>query len=370
MTRVRLSLGPVRSVFLVARPRVPRTYGGARRGRGSPIVHRLFRGPLSGCKETTPQFRRRADFSPLGRNEFRPTNLFLYSRLLLQRHALHFFDHGHVLVHGVEGRLQPPDFGGMRGGHVVLLAGIGLQVEELHGGGRDRRCAGRDARRGCIARTGRGSSRRPAHADRASDRRGRASASSRLPAARAASSGRRARWPAASRGGRRRPRAARRRRRSSSGRMSLPSSTRSSGIAAPVAFSTVANRSIITAGCGAGVARGNPPRPARDQRHAEAAFPGAALHAAQSAAAAAEPRAVVAGEEHERALVHAGRLQGIQHRAHAGIQFGHHVAVQSGAALPVVLLGGGQRLVRHGLGEVEEERPRLVALDEPTARSV
>ena len=35
---------------------------------------------LAYSKQTTPQFRRRADFSPLRRNEFRPTKLFLASR--------------------------------------------------------------------------------------------------------------------------------------------------------------------------------------------------------------------------------------------------------------------------------------------------
>ena len=53
-----------------------------------------------------------------------------------------------------------------------------------------------------------------------------------------------------------------------------------------------------------------------------------------------------------------------EHLANARIQFGDHVAVQTGAAFLVVLLRRRQRLVRHGVGEVEEEWLVLVPLDE------
>lgn len=102
---------------------------------------------------------------------------------------------------------------------------------------------------------------------------------------------------------------------------------------------------------------GNTARPASDAGHAQPSFSGRSLHAAQTACTAAIVGAVVAGEDDEGALLKTKFDQRGHHPAHAPIQFGDGVAIESGTAFSVKILGGGERFVRHGMCEIEEEGP-------------
>ena len=91
-----------------------------------------------------------------------------------------------------------------------------------------------------------------------------------------------------------------------SGPMSLPSIA-CFGSSAPMSFATVGSTSMVIAGSRRTEPGGNLPRPAGDERHAHAALPHGPLPLAQRPGAAgvvavAQPRAVVAGEDHERVV--------------------------------------------------------------------
>src|SRR5690606_18103813 len=94
------------------------------------------------------------------------------------------------------------------------------------------------------------------------------------------------------------------------------------------------------------------------------ALPTAALHRTQPARASAVPRSIIADEHHQRAFVESKFLQRREHFADARIQVGHDIAIQAGADLLVELLGRSEWLVRHRMGEVEEERFRRIPSQE------
>ena len=77
-----------------------------------------------------------------------------------------------------------------------------------------------------------------------------------------------------------------------------------------------------------------------------------------------QPRTVVAREHDQRPSVDAGRPQRIEDSAGAPVDLLDDVAVDAGGAVPDELGRPGERNVRHVVREVEEERPRLVGVDE------
>ena len=76
------------------------------------------------------------------------------------------------------------------------------------------------------------------------------------------------------------------------------------------------------------------------------------------------PGPIVAGEEHQRLLVQFQLFQAIENLTNAPIQLGHDIAIQSGAGAAVKVGRRRQRLMRHGVGQVQEERAALVVVDE------
>ena len=68
--------------------RVRRSFGLLRLGGTCSAIESCFLGVLSTCPRSTPCFRRRADFSPLGRNEFRPTEMFVDWCSVGHRHSV------------------------------------------------------------------------------------------------------------------------------------------------------------------------------------------------------------------------------------------------------------------------------------------
>ena len=205
-----------------------------------------------------------------------------------------------LLRHLIVAGLQPGDDVGVRGGHVALLARVVLQVEQASSP-----CVASPVRRpgyslGLVLLVGGedGHAVRAARVDPALARLGLATVAGRqdvqLPAAVAH---RRQLRPLVAED---RPRAG--------------SSPCPSAAAAGPCRRSSRSRRRRDAGGGqrrgeqvhrhgrlvAHVPGGDPARPAGDARHAVAAFPGRALHAAQAAGAAAVPRAVVAGEDDQR----------------------------------------------------------------------
>src|SRR5436190_15406484 len=116
--------------------------------------------------------------------------------------------------------------------------------------------------------------------------------------------------------------------------------------------------------------------PLDDERHTNAAFPGVALAAAQREVARAvrselrRRTAVVGQEEDDRVLFEIQLAQFRQHRADRVVELARHREVGA----PLLILDAvelGPRLLRrlhrrvYGIErEIEEERIRLVALDE------
>ena len=105
------------------------------------------------------------------------------------------------------------------------------------------------------------------------------------------------------------------------------------------------------------------PRPAGDERHPHAALPHRSLALAQPPGAAgvvavAQPRAVVAGEDHERVVGELVLVERLQDLAHRPVDLLDHVAEQPLLALPLELVADEQRDVRHRVRDVQEERLR------------
>jgi len=110
---------------------------------------------------------------------------------------------------------------------------------------------------------------------------------------------------------------------------------------------------------GAG-ARVHDPRPAHDERDADAAFEGRALAFTERSGrtgmtSEVQPRSVVAGEHDDRVVGDALVLQRLQHGADGAVDVGQGVGVGRGA-LALEIRRGPERGVRHRGGEVQEER--------------
>ena len=114
---------------------------------------------------------------------------------------------------------------------------------------------------------------------------------------------------------------------------------------------------------------GRRPRPPHDARHALPAFEGGSLAFAKTArragvVAVVDPRPVVRSEHDDRIGGRAALFQRLEHFAHAPVDLHHHVAVQSLLAFALELVRDEERHVRHGVGQVEEERAFGPACDE------
>ena len=100
-----------------------------------------------------------------------------------------------------------------------------------------------------------------------------------------------------------------------------------------------------------------------------AAFPSGALALAEGAGAAsviaiAEPRSVVAGEKDHGVVVDALLLEGSEDFTDRPIDFHDHIAVEPLLRLALELFRHVERHVGHRVGDVEEKRAVLLALDE------
>ena len=80
--------------------------------------------------------------------------------------------------------------------------------------------------------------------------------------------------------------------------------------------------------------------------------------------AVVDPRPVVRSEHDDRIGGRAALFQRLEHFAHAPVDLHHHVAVQSLLAFALELVRDEERHVRHGVGQVEEERAFGPACDE------
>ena len=73
-----------------------------------------------------------------------------------------------------------------------------------------------------------------------------------------------------------------------------------------------------------------------------------------------EPGAIIGGEEDEGIFGESLGAQGLQHAAHAVVDFFNDVAIEAPAALAVEFGGGKEGHMGHGVGQVEKEGPRFV----------
>ena len=115
--------------------------------------------------------------------------------------------------------------------------------------------------------------------------------------------------------------------------------------------------------------RGDFPGPAENRGHAHAAFPRRALAVAERTGRPAvdailEPRAVVAREDDEGALIEPEPLQLRHDLADAPVDLHHHVAVEPALRFAGEFFRHEERHVRHVVREVEEERLFLLRGDE------
>jgi len=77
-----------------------------------------------------------------------------------------------------------------------------------------------------------------------------------------------------------------------------------------------------------------------------------------------EPRAVVAGKDHERFPVNTGSFESVQNPTCAGVDFFDCVAINTCRAVPLELLRSRKRDMGQVVGEVKKERPITVPLNE------
>ena len=101
-------------------------------------------------------------------------------------------------------------------------------------------------------------------------------------------------------------------------------------------------------------------RPTDDERHADAALEGRTFAFTERSGRTrmtteVQPRAVVAGEDHDGLLLDAGVGQGLEHGAHRAIDIGEGVGIGRGA-LALEVGRGPEGRVRHGGRQIEEER--------------
>ena len=80
--------------------------------------------------------------------------------------------------------------------------------------------------------------------------------------------------------------------------------------------------------------------------------------------AVTQPRAVVAGEHHQRVVGQPVLVERLEDLADGPVDLHDHVAVEPGLRLPLELVADEQRDVRHRVGDVQEERLVLVRPDE------
>ena len=100
-------------------------------------------------------------------------------------------------------------------------------------------------------------------------------------------------------------------------------------------------------------------RPADDERYADAAFESRTLAFTKRTsrtgmASKVQPRAVVAGEDHDGVLIDALVLKRLEHGTDGAIDIGHSIGIRS-SALAFEFRRGTERGVRHRGREVEEE---------------
>ena len=100
--------------------------------------------------------------------------------------------------------------------------------------------------------------------------------------------------------------------------------------------------------------------PAGDERDARAAFPACGFALAQwirraSVVAINEPGAVVRHEEDQGVIVQAVLLKGREDLPGRPINLFARISVKAAFGFPTEFVADGQRHVRHGVGEVEEE---------------
>ena len=154
----------------------------------------------------------------------------------------------------------------------------------------------------------------------------------------------------------------------STGCRSTPSSGYAGSACTPAAASMVAVQSIVIRcwsltppGCDA-------LRPARDARHADAAFGQVHLAADERPVVAEALAAVVAREDDQRVVAQTAGVQRIEHAADALVEFADHLVVDvDGSAIEVPERGAGHRRlrgmvarlprpVRRGVVQAEQER--------------
>ena len=153
--------------------------------------------------------------------------------------------------------------------------------------------------------------------------------------------------------------------------MSLPSIL-FFGSGAPARFARVGYKSMPVTMASLVVPAGIMSGPARDERHAHAAFERGELAAAKRRGASrvlaiAEEGTVVGGEEDQRVVVQAEAFQCVENHAHAPVEFLDDIGVQSGSGFAAERVARVDRHMGHDVREVEEERLVLVPLDEVDA---
>ena len=115
--------------------------------------------------------------------------------------------------------------------------------------------------------------------------------------------------------------------------------------------------------------RGNPTWPPHDRRHTGTTFEGSALTLPEWPGRAPvvpeiQPRSVVTREDHERVLRHPIPVERLEDLPGRPVHLLHHVAVQPLLARASERVRNAERNVRHGVGEIEEEGPVPISVDE------
>src|SRR6185437_10353983 len=110
--------------------------------------------------------------------------------------------------------------------------------------------------------------------------------------------------------------------------------------------------------------RGNCPRPARDERNPRAALVGGVLPPAQQAGAALIPRAVIAGEDHDRIFVELMALYGSENLSGAPIDFLDGIAVRAVIRFAGKFCRSLRGIVRIRVCEPQEEWMACGRIDE------
>lgn len=80
--------------------------------------------------------------------------------------------------------------------------------------------------------------------------------------------------------------------------------------------------------------------------------------------AVGDPRAVIRGKQDEGVGGDLGGVEGLEDFADRPIEFHHNIAIQAGTRFILELVAAEERHVRHRMGQVKEERPVAVAMNE------